>query len=163
MPNWCDNRVSVEADTKAKMNEFRNFVKSKVDGEAFSFDSVVPMPKELKGTSSPANILTQEEYDNYVSAHEYTGNPITKAMQDKFIEQYGADNWYDWANANWGTKWEVSNVEVSGEDETATYDFQTAWCPPEGVYNALVKRFPDLYISWFYDEPNMQLAGYLPY
>ena len=122
MPNWCDNRVRVQAETETEMIVFRDFVKSKVDGEAFSFDSVIPMPKELQ--------------------------PIS----------------VDWANNNWGCKWEVSDVEVSVEDETETeYYFQTAWCPPEGVYNALVKRFPGLYISWFYDEPNMQLAGYLPY
>ena len=122
MPNWCDNRVRVQAETETEMIVFRDIVKSKVDGEAFSFDSVIPMPKELQ--------------------------PIS----------------VDWANNNWGCKWEVRDVEVSGEDETETeYYFQTAWCPPEGVYNALVKRFPDLYISWFYDEPNMQLAGYLPY
>ena len=120
------------------------------------------MPKELKGTSSPTNILTQEEYNNYVT-QPYVGKPITQLMSDSFIEQYGADNWYDWTNNNWGCKWEVNNVEVNVEDETETqYDFQTAWCPPEGVYNALVKRFPDLYISWFYNEPSMQFAGYLP-
>jgi len=35
------------------------------------------------------------------------------------------------------------------------------WCPPEGIYRKVKELFPDLDISWFYDEPAMQFAGYL--
>ena len=40
-------------------------------------------------------------------------------------------------------------------------EFETAWCPPEEVCNAIRDQFDDLSISWFYDEPGCEIAGYL--
>jgi hypothetical protein len=39
--------------------------------------------------------------------------------------------------------------------------FNTAWSPPEDIYNALKEKFEGMSISWFYDEPGMEIAGYL--
>ena len=43
--------------------------------------------------------------------------------------------------------------------------FETPWGPAEGIYNHLVEWAEEekvgLNISWFYDEPGMQFAGYL--
>jgi len=71
------------------------------------------------------------------------------------------ENWYEWNNNNWGTKWDV---EAMTHDEDATWikiEFDTAWAPPEPIYLYMYKNFPNLSISWFYHEPGMQLAGYL--
>ena len=75
--------------------------------------------------------------------------------------------WYDWRLENWDTKWDVAgSVEVEkeewkGELESFTAEFQTAWAPPEGICRRLRDLFPNVSISWFYDEPGMQTAGYL--
>ena len=58
MPNWCTNEVSVYAETKEQMNEFISFVKSKEDNEPFSFQSILPMPKELQEVGSPVRIVS---------------------------------------------------------------------------------------------------------
>ena len=71
------------------------------------------------------------------------------------------ENWYEWNNNNWGTKWDV---EAMTHDEDATWikiEFDTAWAPPEPIYLYMYKNFPNLSISWFFHEPGMQLAGYL--
>ena len=39
--------------------------------------------------------------------------------------------------------------------------FETAWSPPEEVCNAIREQYDDLSISWFYDEPGCEIAGYL--
>lgn len=171
MPNWCTNEVSVYADSKKELEEFISFVKSKEDEEAFSFQSILPMPEELRGTTSPANIITQEEYDNINPAErariDDPNNPfvtrsITEEMSNRYIEQYGHNNWYDWANTNWGTKWEVAHVEMSQDSDCEVeYEFDTAWCPPEGIFDALEKKFPKLSISWFYREDGNQMSGWL--
>ena len=47
------------------------------------------------------------------------------------------------------------------DDEQLEMEFETAWAPPEPICYRLREMFKDLTISWFYDEPGMQTAGYL--
>ena len=39
--------------------------------------------------------------------------------------------------------------------------FETAWSPPEEIHSAISEQFDDLSMSWFYDEPGQEVAGYL--
>ena len=161
MPNWCQNEVRVYAEDRGKVEAFVNFVR---DGDNyFSFNKIVPKPDELKDTRSPATIVTQEEYDSWVDDSNYgIGKPITQEMSDKFSKEYGYDNWYDWTNTNWGTKWDTDCEEVDIDDFGGVeYNFDTAWSPPEPICDALRERFPNIEISWFYREDGMQTAGWL--
>ena len=164
MPNWCQNEVTVQAEDRGKAEAFVAFVRN--GDNYFSFNRIIPMPDELQGTRSPATIVTQEEYDNFKPSKDEElfgiGKPITQEMSDKFKKEYGHDNWYDWTNANWGTKWEVDCSDVNIDDfGGVTYNFDTAWGPPEPIYDALKELFPKLEISWFYREDGMQTAGWL--
>jgi hypothetical protein len=168
MPNWCNNEVNISGETE-EVQRFKEFVRDKDldriadDGNPFSFNSILPMPKELKGTRSPATIVTQEEYDSWVDDTNLgVGKPITQEMSDRFNKEYGYANWYDWQIENWGTKWDASEAVLDEWDEDSLfYTFDTAWSPPEGIYNELTKLFPNLSISWFYREDGMQTAGWL--
>tara|TARA_Y100000296_G_C5169952_1_gene256736 strand:- start:1808 stop:2293 length:486 start_codon:yes stop_codon:yes gene_type:complete len=161
MPNWCQNEVTVQANDRGKAEAFVEFVRE--GNSYFSFNKIVPMPKELKGTRSPTDIVTQEEYDSWVDDTNLgVGKPITQEMSDRFKKEYGYDNWYDWTNANWGTKWDTDCPEVHiGDFGEVRYSFDTAWSPPEPIYKHLTKLFPKLNISWFYKEEDNQLAGWL--
>ena len=164
MPNWCENEVRIQAEDRGKAEAFVNFVK---DGDNyFSFNKIIPMPDELQGTCSPTRIVSQEEYDNFKLSKDEkffgVGKPITQEMSDKFNKEYGYDNWYDWTNANWGTKWGVDCPDVHiGDFGEVRYNFDTAWSPPQPIYDALTELFPKLTISWFYREDGMQTAGWL--
>ena len=138
----------------------------------FSFRSILPMPKELEHTTSPARIYeTQEELDEYIKSREDdTGSAfakqiisqaMTREYSDYLINTFGFNNWYDWSYENWGTKWDVSDVWLEDDDDYLRYDFDTAWCPPEGIHAFLVDKFPDITISWFYREEGVEMAGYL--
>jgi len=69
--------------------------------------------------------------------------------------------WYDWRIANWGVKWDVADVESERDDTHLTLFFDTPWGPPDRIKSALEDMFEEAGISWFYDEPMMELAGYL--
>ena len=69
-----------------------------------------------------------------------------------------------WREEHWGTKWDAySKGEIEEEeDEYFEIEFSTAWGPATGVCEALRDKYPDdISVSWFYDEPMMQVAGYL--
>ena len=73
------------------------------------------------------------------------------------------DRWYNWRVQNWGTKWDAYTMEIDDTDMPHGFEvqFETAWSPPEEVCNAIREQFDDLSISWFYDEPGCEIAGYL--
>jgi len=68
--------------------------------------------------------------------------------------------WY-WRTTNWGTKWNVdpSDLRVEEKRGGVVYRFGTAWAPPVPIYLLLIERFPQLKISWRFDEPGVGLRG----
>jgi hypothetical protein len=48
-------------------------------------------------------------------------------------------NW-NWCVANWGTKWEADISYWEDGDSCLVLDFDTAYCPPYGIYEALVEQ-----------------------
>ena len=165
MPNWCYNRVEISG-TPDVLEEFAKKVES--EDEVFSFQSIVPMPEELQNICSPTVIVeTEEDVEVYIEEHKVGdyefvgGQPMTEVTRDMLLKEYGAENWYDWANNNWGCKWDVRDVERQNLGDYIHYQFETAWGPPKEICDALRKVFPDLDITWFFDEPGMRVAGYL--
>ena len=61
-------------------------------------------------------------------------------------DQGGLSAWYEWRNENWGTKWDVCEVEVEIADSSLnrpdrrTLEFRcwTAWAPPIPIWDRLV-------------------------
>ena len=168
MPNWCTNRVTISGD-----KEWVQFFKWAVKGEGenkrlFSFNSIIPFPDELNGIGSPVKIVdTEEEIEQYKKDHSDSewsiGNlPITQKRSEELKTKYYADNWYDWCNDNWTSKWDACDVYLDiDEPDYLQYRFDTPWGPPENIYETLKLQHPKIHISWFYDEPGMEMAGYL--
>ena len=72
------------------------------------------------------------------------------------------DRWYDWRLQNWDTKWDAYDVVVTDDDpESVEIEFNTAWSPPEAICTEIREQYPDVSVSWFYDEPGCEIAGYL--
>ena len=71
------------------------------------------------------------------------------------------DRWYNWRVANWGTKWDCYDLTIDEDEQELTLSFNTAWSPPEEICHALKEKYEDASIQWFYDEPGMEVAGYL--
>ena len=170
MPNWCSNRVRVclkEGDNVEDMKEFKELVKGE-NGRPFSFNSIIPMPEELHTVQSPVRIMTEEEIEEYKKKHSDSewmiGTlPITKEYSDELLEKYGDNNWYDWCINNWGVKWDCADGTITEEfaDLELTYTFDTPWGPPQEIYDVLTAKFPNLRLTWFWDEPGCEQAGYL--
>lgn len=120
MPNHVYCNISVEEKYADKLKEI---------AEVGLAQYYKPRPKELEDTTSPARI----------------GKNITKEESDRLIELYGYNNWYDWSNANWGTKWGC----YENEYEDGNYRFTTAWSPIDTeILDMLAKDIPDFWYTW---------------
>jgi len=151
MPNWCRNRVTVfgEPEEIAKVTQIFKDEKS-------IFNNIIQSPdwKTLPNEKGEFPKLEQmKNPDGSVAWETYN-----------FPDGKNDDRWYNWNITNWGTKWDITakSVEFEYEDsEQLEVSFETAWSPPEEICYRLREMFQDLTISWFYDEPGMEVAGYL--
>lgn len=56
-------------------------------------------------------------------------------------EECGHASWYSWSIDNWGTKWSSYSFELVEEtEELLDFRFDTAWSPPEPVFEVLAGR-----------------------
>ena len=133
MPNWCSNNLEVKGPAD-KVEEFVSKFKSN------GFSAFLPTPQELLDHSSPLE---------------------DKSLKEEFIKKYGAEDWYHWNIANWGTKWDVlpDEVYITGNDNDRTIMFDTAWSPPSEFLSAVSKMYPELTFILQYEEPGMGFFG----
>lgn len=108
-------------------------------------------------------------YDNYVNHEEdafkalkdkptrfnevYKQYDSLEDMGKKLIEikdKYGYDNWYDWRNANWGTKWDACDSQYN--EETQSVQFNTAWSIPYPVLAKIAQDNPEVNIEGYSEE-----------
>jgi len=164
IPNACEHSDPFKDSCDKKYQEF-------------SFEEIIPMPKELRHTASPVEVYeTQEDLDKHLDELQVkyakddvrldffksiAAKAMTREYSDSLKNMYGADNWYDWANEQWGTKWNPSDSYCEDGGWLLKYDFDTAWCPPENICYTLRDMFPDLQFTWFFREEGMEMAGYL--
>ena len=151
MPNWCDNRVTISSNTEDD-SQFQELV-AKFQVER-PFNEIYPKPDFTKIPNSKGELPIKEVHKND------KGEIVCETFN--FPDGKNDDRWYHWCIDNWGTKWDINLVEADVEDSYAEFGFQTAWAPASGIFDKIKEDYPDVAISWFYDEPGMEIAGYLP-
>ena len=150
MPNWCNNRVTVFSDDTESVKKIKEIFESKdsVFGKIIQEPDWKRLPKE-KGEFPKVKQHFGKDGQLMFETHE-------------FPDGKNDDRWYHWNISNWGTKWDACNVEIDYYDDSQIeMRFDTAWSPPEPICKRLREMFEDIHISWFYDEPGMEFAGYL--
>ena len=166
MPNHCTNRVSFYSDDTTAIlklyNIFENGTNPKTKETVFG--AFIPEP-DWKNTPLTENDLQQYSFSK--PRGKVGELPVESESEYRGLEFKSTgvadDRWYDWRNQNWGTKWDCYDLTID-EDELPngfTASFNTAWAPPEAVADAIKEQFDDLSMSWFYDEPGCEIAGYL--
>jgi len=68
-----------------------------------------------------------------------------KAFQN--IQKYGCPTWYEWANKNWGTKWNAYQGRPL-QDGDDTMCFLTAWSAVPGLMEKLSEKYPEQTITY---------------
>ena len=151
MPNWCTNEVGIyfnDCSMKEQLRIRKAINIPLIEGiheqvntdDWFSFEKIVPQPMHKK-------ILIEG-----------------KDRETRYVLKNGEEfDWYHWNIDNWGTKWDRCDFQIFENDkDEIQLRFETAWCQPEPIHNK-VREILDNHaeMSWFYNEPGMEIAGYL--
>jgi len=156
MPNHCYNRVTFYSDNTEEVAKLK-----KIFEDESTFGQIIPEPD---WANTP--LLTS---DNHYGTKYGNDGELPILQTDSFgqhlmFQSTGITDqrWYDWRVQNWDTKWDAYDVEVLDDDpENFEVGFNTAWSPPEAICNRIREDYPDVSVSWFYDEPGCEIAGYL--
>ena len=152
MPNWCENRVQL-SDNGDNSEQFNKLCEI-MDGPE-PFNTIFPRPDFSKIPNEKGELPKKEVHKND------KGEIVWETFN--FSDGKNDDRWYHWCIDNWGTKWDMCDKSTAEVDEGwAEFGFNTAWGPASGIYEKITEDFPDVGVSWFYDEPGMEVAGYLP-
>ena len=60
-----------------------------------------------------------------------------QAQMEANTAKYGYPTWYEFANAEWGTKWDATYDWHEKRGDSLVIYFDTAWSPPMGIYAKL--------------------------
>ena len=164
MPNHTSTILTITGN-QSEVKRFITSVDMELEGNHLNFNGVVPMPIILKSYSSPAKIVSQSKLDEEkkLGIESYG---ITQYTSDYLYSLYGANNWYNWALLNWGTKWGAYD---SGEwnlkvDEatgvmTAEIYYNTAWSPATEFFLNASKLFPSLMFEHKFSDEGGSFVG----
>ena len=155
MPNHTHNEMLIETNTNDDQEILAlQILKNDLgieDGK-FDFNGVIPMPDELKkgAEMSTEDFLDGKEIKDYeLVMGKYV--PKDLKIRKNLVLKYGFDNWYDWSNSWWGTKWNAYDVEICEDKENyLQVDFTTAWDSPRGVIGRISKycKKHNLSLDW---------------
>lgn len=182
MPNHTANNFTITGPKEiilAFIERARDKNPDELQPQELSFNSLLPFPDDLKGLSSPVNIMTQDEIDELWSEWnerksqgklgEFEKNyPIglglTRERSEELISKYGTCDWYDWRVCNWGTKWNCYDVtewsvNENGDTASATIYYETAWSPATALWLKVSTEYPNCeFYHEYADEGGMFLG-----
>jgi hypothetical protein len=138
MPNWCANVLKISHTETGAMQQLVAAVNNR---QLCEFAKPVPPDLQITagfmGDGEEQRLLEQKEAAN--------------------LERYGYKNWYDFCVNEWGTKWDVDVDEPVELADSITINFDSAWSPPLGVYEALLER--GYTVEAYFYESGMGFAG----
>jgi len=135
MPNWVYNHVTITGTEEAIANvkEFlgkKNFMTGDEEIQ-FNFANLVSIP--------------EDKLEEYNTIHGF---------QDGEQVGHTEFNWYEWNCANWGCKWNASDITENTFPDSIEYWFTTPWSVPEPVIDALAKyaKGKRIAFEWYAEE-----------
>lgn len=97
-----------------------------------------------------------DRFARTVAGQDAGGEAVPLSFQTLIPRPADQDaDWYRWNVANWGTKWDaVCDQKPTGQPSGGrmVYLFRTAWSFPEPVYTRLAGMFPELMITFEFEE-----------
>jgi hypothetical protein len=135
MPNWCHNYMKVTGAVEELARFKQACMRVVFEGEPaqLDFNALIPMPETVKKQLDCVGI------DGFLP-----GGAPKDFRSPRLV----------WAIENWETRLNACHFEViADKPDCCEMAFNTAWAPPEPVYQKIAEMFPDLEIYLEGDEP----------
>lgn len=129
--------------------------------------SVSGEPEDIKAFAEKARIIhpTNPEGANEIAEFSYW-NFVTPPQESIDSGEYWAtrgyvngeesgrtpNNWYQFNNREWGTKWDAYDVYVQQAPRAYYATFSSAWSPPIPVFEAMTEQHPSLTFNFGWEE-----------
>ena len=167
MPNWCENRLTIEAKSAADADFLISAFKDKGNGERdISFNSILPRSKSLSIVHGSVTSMAQEYLKAIESAktpeklkrveNEWrikTKNTVCHEWNDSneainFGEGYDAFVKYAQAVAKNISEfgfptWDASSTQLTQHGNMLIFEFKTAWSAPTPIFEYIAEHFAD--------------------
>ena len=165
MPNWVYNGLTIEGNpdqVKSLIKQMNKpFIQSIEPLGDLSFG--IKQRKYVNPIFAFHNIYSY--IDHGVTDEEYHSQPPRKE-DSSFADwmKFETNDWYNFNNREWGTKWDVAVAEddkypettieeaENGENYVVHYNFNTAWSRPLPALEKLSAQYPTLLFTLSYEE-----------
>lgn len=101
------------------------------------------------GSYLASSYTSEDAYVQAISEMSEDYISVIRTLHDRYDGCYG---WYDWDIHFWGCKWDATDDFGPYNGTEDEIEFETPWCPPEGVISELINRFPYTKFVWHADE-----------
>jgi hypothetical protein len=136
MPNWVDNYITISGSAE--------------DIKAFAEKSQAVHPESVGGDNGEWKMTETPEF----SFWNFVRPPQEAIDSGEFFGTHGwsegksvghtPNNWYEWNNREWNTKWDACEVDFQLEETSIAISFNTAWSIPIPVFEAMCRQHPTL-------------------
>lgn len=149
MPDYIYNCIKFTA-SEEDLEKVKEMVK---EGDClFSFNKIVPMPKDLDlgdvpGLYGDFEPKLKSDLEHAIKVNDEINIELLQKKLKMFENKrnYGYESWYDWCPKNWGSKWPALEIgEWVKGDGNISITFRTAWAPPNEIFYALSRTFDEL-------------------
>ena len=179
MPNHIANKLYVKANTEEEINKFVEFIEGNNHDECIDFNTIIPMPEELKTTEESSRVTDSilyylKENDKLNTAETYLGKTMFNISKDRdfstivphvleemykegekyvnIFDTYGYLSWYTWSINNWGTKWNAYDSYIEELENMVIIHFNTAWSGVPKIIGTMTEMFPNLSFNYKYAD-----------
>ena len=154
MPNWNYATIYITGSKESI---------DKLVETGFDFQNIRPMPNELyedgkgknlggccwkkddkTGTLDEWQVHCKTDKEREEMEEHYKEHLVDFATVCRWIDDYGANGWHEWATKNWGTKWNPypESIDMEREsDERVKVEMKTAWGLPIEIINFVIKKY----------------------
>lgn len=165
MPNWVYNGLTIEGNPEQVKSLIKQMNKPFVN-KVEAFGDLSFKVKEITYSNPVFAFHNIYSYlDHGVTDEVYIGQP-PRGKDKSFADwiKFETNDWYNFNNREWGTKWDVAvsdedeypstTIEEAenGENYVVHYNFETAWGAPQTAIEKLSAQYPELLMTLSYEE-----------